>query len=423
MIKKRRIIWIQGLEYIILIVLIYSMGTPIGDQYSLKLRLLLLAAAGFLVLCKGRLKVPRRQMSTVVLLAMFIMLTMVLNFDNAYKVYLGTIVILVLCLLIAIAIPRDEFKKMYSDIILVICLISLFFYTISLVHPSIINNLPNFNGLNYKTFFYLYFHGNTTKELGTFTPTIRNAGIFRECGIFQVYINLAIFLELMKGTRIRNFRMIVYWVTLLTTYSSAGILCGIPMLIVYWRQIGKMANGKHKTRFVLLTFFIIILFGLYLYSNYNILFLEKITEDGTSAASMKDRLACLESDLRIFIESPIWGRGFTNLNAEGIGSECSFTCIAALYGIIFPIVLLIGVMRFTRQGHRHDLTSLMGAVSLIIAFSLQNVLMYPGFFIIVMYGLAPVSSNLVAQETIYNTLKGGELLRDRWADFNHNSSV
>lgn len=378
------------IDYLLIFVVLFCMGTPLGDSYSLLIRFGILGFSFLIMLMRKDLCIDRSAFASTFALAALPFITMILTFDRHMNSYLGMAVLCISTLFVVTVIDYKSYEEKYTKLLFALCSFSLGCYILSNIVPAFVQALPYYFGLEFKHLFHLQYFHNTTSILGYYTMSTRNTGMFREPGIFQIYINLAMFLELKRSDKLSNIRMLVFVITLLTTFSSSGIIAGLPIIIAFLRKSlsGKSMEEKRKLLFLVLV--ILFVFGFFVYRNYDILFAEKFAQDGASAASVTDRITCLKSDLNLFSMSPLWGVGTTGMNNGGIGSECSFTSTAALYGFLYPIILIVGLIKFAYKSSDCNNRNICfcGLLSFIISFSLQNTLLYPGTLILIIYGFS-----------------------------------
>ncbi|MAW21182.1 MAG: hypothetical protein CMD16_02155 [Flavobacteriales bacterium] len=124
----------------------------------------------------------------------------------------------------------------------------------------------------------------------------RNAGIFWESGILQIYLNILFFLELSVFKRDRKLIVLIV-LGILSTYSTTGLFLLI-LQILYFTQRELRSNIK--------TIFIAIL-GIPLYLLFSANMNEKIYGEGES--SFQKRLFDLTQPFFIAIENPLTGVG------------------------------------------------------------------------------------------------------------------
>ena len=124
----------------------------------------------------------------------------------------------------------------------------------------------------------------------------RNAGMFWEAGILQIYLNILFFLEISIFKREKKVLALIIF-AILTTYSTTGLLLLI-LQIIYFAHKELKSNIK-------ILLIIVLMAPLYVFFNANMN--EKIYGDGES--SFQKRLFDFTQPIFIAIENPLTGVG------------------------------------------------------------------------------------------------------------------
>lgn len=139
-----------------------------------------------------------------------------------------------------------NFIEIYPKIITVIAVISLIFY----VFGTCLNIIPSTGKVTiewgvYKTipsYFNLYFTTQVTNLFGI--NLIRNSGIFTEVPMYSLCLTIALTLEMFLTKEKSRFRIFVLIITIITTYSTTGIVIALLMLLIAFFKNKK--NSKRK---------------------------------------------------------------------------------------------------------------------------------------------------------------------------------
>ena len=124
----------------------------------------------------------------------------------------------------------------------------------------------------------------------------RNAGMFWEAGILQIYLNILFFLEISIFKRNKKLLALIIF-AILTTYSTTGLLLLI-LQIIYFAHKELKSNLK-------MLLLIVLMAPLYVFFNTNMN--EKIHGEGES--SFQKRLFDFTQPIFIAIENPLTGVG------------------------------------------------------------------------------------------------------------------
>lgn len=173
----------------------------------------------------------------------------------------------------------------------------------------------------------------------------RNFGLFREPGIYQFFLLIALFYELLlRQKSFRIFHILVLSVTVFSTFSPPGIL---GLFIVFGIFIFKMALDKRITTRMVVFTVVIALLGIGLISlicviNVNIrhLIVEMIQKVFTINASSGARINSLLVSIRLFIHHPFVGNAFNTVVAENGACINSNLSYYAIFGVLAGTLLL-----------------------------------------------------------------------------------
>lgn len=241
------------LQYILLYVMLISHGAKIYAQNSEMIRYgIIIMSVCYIVYHKSL--VNNTYVSHAIIL-MSLMAALVIIHNEVYFVSVGLRVIEhFLILFIAYDICRDRFFERFIKLTVFFAIVSLFFYSIQLLDPSILVKIFRpvegwGNGQNWGSEFYgvlLYTYRGTLSNY-------RNNGIFTEPGLYQMILNAAIMILLffpqlsnLSSKQIRR-AIIVLFITVLSTGSTTGYISLFILMIGY---LLKKSNGEdeHKNR-------------------------------------------------------------------------------------------------------------------------------------------------------------------------------
>ena len=225
----------------------------------------------------------------------------------------------------------------------------------------------------------------------------RNAGMFWEAGILQIYLNILFFLEISIFKRNKKLLALIIF-AVLTTYSTTGLLLLILQIIYFAHK-----ELKNSIKILLL---IVLISPLYVFFNANMN--EKIYGEGES--SFQKRLFDFTQPIFIAIENPLTGVGLdldrfqevreefyinsdlnSSLNQIGIEQKVETTSKGStnsvmymLAGMGFPTAFLFIYMFMKQQiitNHR-----LMWFILTFISVMSEPLLFRPFFFMFIVSG-------------------------------------
>jgi len=327
-----------------------------------------------------------------------IIITFLLNFDfrggYAYQLF-----VVVLAFFIVKKIEYDDFIKIYNKILFFLCNASLLVFIVANTYSDFLKYFPVYENIRGVEFANLYIASVIIKSVGV----IRNTGIFREPGVYMIYILLGIIFELFYFERPRIIFCIVFFTTLMTTYSTAGVVAFIVVIT------GYIISSKSSTSWFKLIIFIIssllITYLLVNESSVSMLF-SKIDQDSLSYNSTLARIASIFVNLHIFMDNLLFGSGLTNyvtlyestsntlygipLRADGQSAN-SFMSLFATYGIIYGSIVMFSFYKLAKKISKKTkmtISTLVILTSFLLMFSNEDMRYSLLFNTIIFFGLA-----------------------------------
>ena len=296
----------------------------------------------------------------------------------------------------AVMIDRENFLKRFINLVIFIACCSLvFFFLIQIGADALVRNVLITNHAPCRT-------GNISygRFLYHYMPNYgRNVGLYNEPGVYQLYLNLALFFLLFQSEK-NNLNKkqtvrysIVLVITIISAMSTAGYIGLFAIFALYLVSLKKTITLK---KFVILIS-IIFLFLLFLqtdlfYQN----FARKLewSDDGRfSSGTGNARLASLIMDINYILHNPLgygysinWVNTLSFANNE-TGSSFGLTSLIVCYGI--PISIFIYVLYFIAFINVGDsnIQRFTIIISFILAFSSQPWVLTPVYLTIMIYGL------------------------------------
>ncbi len=169
----------------------------------------------------GNFVVSRQKTYKLLILYAIVLLNILVYSDNVDG-HIALMLIIGSAFLLSYLINWNLFTQFYINIMFVICLISLICFGLYLLYPVyIINTVPlvSYWSLNSHYALIYNFPGNQY--------VIRNFGPYHEGGMFAIYIALAVlflFENKTIETRWGKLQVVIFLVTLISTFSTTGLL-------------------------------------------------------------------------------------------------------------------------------------------------------------------------------------------------------
>ena len=338
-------------------------------------------------------KIKRLNSSDLILLGILFLFFFITSVLNGFRYgFLYNMLLLFVSLLFSRICALEDFKKYFCAFTYILAIISLIAYFLYQINPSLFGVFPVYRIEGGEEFICLYM-ADIYKPL-----SFRNFGIFREPGVYMIYLNLALFIEWFSKTPSLK-KVFVYLLCLLTTISTAGLLIGLLII-----TFGIVAKKKSKLVFVVLP---IIAIAWYFVNNselpLDVLLFSKL-EEGNSNAIV--RWASITVPLNMFISNPL------GVGPEGYNELCpilsnqmyhvaidprettnTFLKILAVYGIIVFYIYMKGFWRFIKMIANPLLLRFLLLFVLILALSNEDMRTSFLFSLMIAYGFSNYRSN------------------------------
>ena len=287
------------------------------------------------------------------------LLSMIINRDWYFTKFIYNIFILLFSMLLVANIGIDIFKRCLVQVVYICALSSVIIWCVSVLQPSVIRLFPvitNTSGNEY------YFLGIGLVQNNVIDLGMRCYGIFREPGVFMIYLVIALMFEMFTFHVVSNWKVMTIVFALMVTLSSAAyILLGIIMLMY-------IITGKHSARTRIKLVLVSILLFVVMCSVYKDI--DAVTNVYTKMiidnASRYSRTMSVVTNLRYIVSSPVIGVGWSNvsfnklLTFEGddrynYHNTNTVLKIGAIYGIPYALFLVMYTFRFwkTVNGNKY----------------------------------------------------------------------
>ena len=306
-----------------------------------------------------------------------------------YPIFIG--------LLFSMAVTPKQFIIIFSDVIFALSVFSLISYFIALFFPSILSLFPTFAGS----------HGSYLKNLVfSVVPVnvnmIRNYGIVWEPGAFAVLLNIVLFFQLFCSDVKKTSYFIVYFIALITTYSTMGYFAFLGILSSY-----MILNIKSK--FFPIMILILYILGVLLFNSDIAMFvdiqqlvfgkLDGFSMSGDNVQTTQARVDAIIYPAQAFFNSPIVGigiKGFQNLNSNVCNGLATNTIINwfSIGGIMLGIPLLFCYFRtivscFARS--RNIISAIILCISFAFLVSTESLLRISLMYTLIFYSFSKFS--------------------------------
>ena len=210
------------------------------------------------IVIRGKNKIDKQLLLSVITLCSCVLVTSLFTGDDLNNI-ITMISSILISTLFVVGLSFDEYCRVYTRVMSIIAIYSLFVYLLSNIAPFFIRLFPStYSRLGYET----YNLGLSFVNLGS--DLIRNMGIFWEPGAYQTYLVLAILIELFVYSKSRKNILFIYFISLLTTFSTTGIIAGLTLLLIW--VIDNNVTSSFRLPKIAMAVFIMAIAIIYIYS-------------------------------------------------------------------------------------------------------------------------------------------------------------
>ena len=317
--------------------------------------------AHYVVLCLliARLMVVKgikiNKLYPVLLVATFTFINFIFaDGHNVLSTYLHICTVIINAWLIVQQFSFEKFATVFEKAMFVMAVYSLIVYAIALMAPQIIRSLPVIENIAGNRYYCagLAIISKNGLDSGTL---FRSFGIFREPGMYQIFLNISfcIYLFYQKGASI--FKIALYILAVFSTISTTGIATMLLIFVIF------TIASKTRRKWLIVSFLLMAVVLLYsLTSRYDI-FLNAVTKiENQDDSSTVARLYSIIANIKIWLSNPILGSGmdlnsqlFPRLIISATGVEVAdntntYMYILSCFGIVPFSIFIIGLYRASK---------------------------------------------------------------------------
>lgn len=323
-----------------------------------------------------------------------IVFTSVFNLDFSAG-YIYQIGVVFLAFLVVQSLGFASFAGIFIKYVFVLSLLSLFVFLIANYQAWILDYFPTGENTAGVEFSNLYI-GSVYKGVGE----VRNASIFREPGVFALYILLAIIFQLFLSATINKKFIVCFLVALFSTFSTTAFIVMSFVAIGYMLKDG--ASYFLSKAVLIALFFMLVAFVFGFQEDFYFKVFSKLSSDSTSFGSLIARTASIVVNFEIFRNNPLFGSGLRDygtlfqeysmvyfgepLEASGQSSN-SFMSVLANFGLLYGLIILWAIIRLPGKLSDRFVVKIILFISLALMFSSQDMRYSLLFYMLIFYGL------------------------------------
>lgn len=282
--------------------------------------LLILGICLLVYMLKKKIKFKATSIMVGVYLLIAVFLTCLVNLDFAGEKFFKYFIQIACILLCILLINIFSIKQICKNFVAIILLISSFstivfgsyYIFLKFVKINVLNWLPTFSNYIGNHYYFGFFSHFMKSDISGWLY-LRNLGIFREPGVFAVYLLLALAILWFMDKNIcrRIIGSIIILLTMITTQSTTGyfgLIC-FYIVIMFFDVKNKLLNNiKYAIPFVFIITFLIMYLCKFDFVKYTPV-LGKMLNLNSGSRSSRFYMPLI--NLELFFKSPIVGLGWT----------------------------------------------------------------------------------------------------------------
>ncbi len=334
---------------------------------------------------------------SVPILILFIYITLYIVRENDYLTGFKNLFTIICAMFYVAQYQFNDIKESFIRVMKLITIVSLVFFTLYLIIPSLDN------------MFVVQNRGGSMLYscLGIFVKMVgktRNCGLFWEPGAFQAFVNIALIFEISKDDcNIKN--ILWFAIGVATTFSTTGYMV-LALLIIFY--LFKHTDMTQKGLGQALVILLIVIFCAFVFQDYIFgvsqntvfgklyTFFEYEEYNFTRKSSATTRYFSIIKPLELFIQHPLLGVGNAEAKAQtdyflGGNLTCTFVNWLAMYGIIYGGILICGYWKFCKRLFSETRYALLSLVCMIMITSSEDFSINAVFYIFPFIGYIKIT--------------------------------
>lgn len=362
--KKHLLDWNAILLYIVIFFSgdTYLFGTNSNDTVLTIARYLLIVFCLFILFRMNfKLKITKNRSKVIAFIVMVIAFSLIAiaNGDSINRTGLVSLYMTV-AFFLCVLMPFDEFARTFTKVIYFISITAVIFTLIAYIAPGLVRTLPIVINTAGTKIYTCGFAGLLDGFIDG--PFVRTQGIFWEPGAFQMYVNLAIAIELLYKESSDHKHIVAYTISLILSFSTTGYIVFILIMVSYLLLKKSKHNKDIVKKFAIVAaLFICSVIFLQFTAVGDIVFGKIFDRTNVNFGSMTTRLAGIIVSSKIALSHPVHGIGVNSMSEEFLSIAISLRDILggwthdntntlffqfAAHGIPYGILFAVGTYKF-----------------------------------------------------------------------------
>lgn len=361
---------------------------------------------GIIYCCKNKCSIKNKNIIAAIAMIGSILISAAVNHDFRAGIFFR-IILIVLGMEIVELISLKDFCRVFYKIITFFAGCSVVGMLALRTIPAVsVHSIPLLNSENYSYWYYILY----VQEAGE-PMYARNYGIFREPGIFQMFLIAAMFIGLqygdLKGTKMKM-SMSILLMALLLTRSTTGFFVLI-LFAIFFLSKNNCFKERKKIQWmffgVTTSIIVFLLISPLVWDKFVIWLtdiLRKFDRTNSGYASFYARYSSITVNLLLWMKNPLFGIGLTKhdgyfssmaMQFYGIPNSSNTNTLLsqfAAFGIVFGTVWMISLAAFSYRLGKNAVERFLVFLTLTILLVTENVSFSPVWNIFMWYGLTLV---------------------------------
>ncbi|WP_075981922.1 O-antigen ligase family protein [Bacillus massilinigeriensis] len=327
--------------------------------------------------------------NTIIILTLCVLILLTMLFNQNFS---GGYIKIIICLLIGYMIIHivnvEEFATYYVKVMLFLAIYSLI--VTYLIRPWIFS-LPSFIAPVFTNEAGFSFINMRFSVVFNNPIYYRNFGIYREPGVYQFFLNMALIFELFfKKNKISPLTVMILCITVLSTFSTAGYITSLSIIVAY-NFVSKnhydSENNSNKKIYFLSVLFLILSITFIFFKSYEFsyMFTDTVDKFTNKESSYQGRMVAILANLKLWGDSPILGSGIqalansvkdvmqTQFSYSTVHNTSTTGAMLVAFGLIFVIIVTTSLYMFIRESSQNTFVVLV--IFLVIMFSINTQLL------------------------------------------------
>lgn len=333
------------------------------------------------------------------ILCILVLLSGIINGDLRTG-YFYKCIILILSFKVTETMDLKDFAQKFEKILFILASVSVVCTLIAEVSLSVFSVFPVFFNSAHTPFYNMGLY-----MIPTSAQLLRNYGIFREPGVYQMFLMIALLFHVYYSEEIKKSHIIVFISSIILTFSTTGYIA-LAFFVLLFLIKKNESFSDNKKKYIII--FLLIVGIIYMVTQTDLLSSNGMVFNkfsNTKRTTMIARYSSIFANLEIWRKNPIFGSGlisvsemFPILTNQLYGKAVSHNtntllCELSTYGIIYTAILVYGYVKFSKAMSEKIVERLMVLAIIFVLSCGEKLTFSPIIYILLFYGISFRKSN------------------------------